>query len=178
MADEKGQSTDTVSREAHERLERQNAALQEQLDKATGALAGVSKEKKAIAVLRSQGVADPESAATLAAPFLNDVEDSPEAIAEALAHDRFKSLAKTPEPTTTTDDDGDGDGDSFVADEPAAGGFNGPSPAGSGGKPVDGKQKIAVGSPEYRDLVASNDEDALKNAYAKGLIEEPSRPWR
>jgi hypothetical protein len=181
VAENEGQS-DTVSKEAHERELRKNASLQEQLDKATAALAGTSKRDKARAYFKEKGAVDPDAAADLATPFLDTVEDNPESIAEALTQDRFKLLLATNPPPSNGEPAGEGEGTGEEppgATEPAQHGFGGPSPAnaGSGGPQVGAEEKMEVGSPQYKALIASGDEEAIKAAYDKGLVSTPTRPY-
>jgi len=178
VADNEGQS-ETVSKEAHERVVRERDSLKEQLDKATGALGSYTKRDKAREALKGK-VADPDAIADLVTPHLTDVDL--DAIPDFLGQDRFKALFTTSPTPSNGEPAGDGEGTGEEppgAAEPAQHGFGGPSPAnaGSGGPQVGAEEKMEVGSPQYKALIASGDEEAIKAAYDKGLVSTPTRPY-
>lgn len=178
---EEGDKSEKVSKEAFDRVTRERDSLKEQAETAKSALGSYLKRDRAREALKGKVDADRiDSIADLVTPHLSDVELDD--IPDTLGQDKFKALYVTAPTANGGEGNGEGEGESTEpagATEPAQQGFGGPSPAnaGSGGPQVGTQEKIAVGSSEYKALVSSGDEEALKAAYDKGLIVEPTRPW-
>ena len=179
MPEESDQS-EKVSKEAFDRVTRERDSLKEQAETAKTALGSYLKRDRAREALKGKVDADRiDSIADLVTPHLSDVDLDD--IPDTLGQDKFKALYVTTPSVNGGESEGEEGGNTEPpgASEPAQQGFGGPSPAnaGSGGPQVGTAERIAVGSSEYKALVSSGDEEALKAAYEKGLIVEPTRPW-
>lgn len=176
MAAEQEDLRDTVSREAHERVKQENAALKQQLEEAKAALTDLQKVEAARRYFAEKGADQADVKAEFVLPHLRDVEDLSK-IPEVLGSDRFQFLLTQPAPSSSEPDD---EGSSTETAEqppvdPGQGGFAGVNPGGREAPPKEGQ--LTIQSPEFRAAVARNDHEQLQKWYEEGRIAEPARPY-
>lgn len=181
MGDQATETTDTVSREAHERIKKERDELKARNDELSRTLTNFYRRDKARAALKDK-VADPDTVADLLTPHLEDIE--PDKVAEHIASDVFAPklapFLPKQQPSPAPVPEGEGGAGEISASTPAIepNGFGaGPSPGGEGQAPSPSAPgKIVVGSEEYLRLVHANDKAALQKAYEEGRIVSPEAP--
>ena len=155
-----------VSKEAHERVQRENATLKSKVDELSGTVIEMGKKEIVRSHFATKGLGpeDAEWAAKFSLPSIPD--DTAADQLGTYLDDNFARLYPTGSPSDATDESGDGEGTpppqgnvpTPDAQEPP--GFARPSPAGDGTPPV-GDSLVAFGDPEFQELLKSGDEAGL-----------------
>lgn len=171
--------TDTISREAFERIKRERDDLKAKAGELGETLTSYIRREKARAALRDK-VADPDTVADLLAPHLKDID--PDQVADHVLSDAFAPklapfLPKEPTPPSAPSGDGEGGQTPQPAIEPNGFGA-GPSPGGAGDAPTPSNpgNQIRVGSEEWNRMVQANDKEGIKKAYEEGRVVSSSAP--
>ena len=156
-----------VSKEAHERVQRENATLKSKVDELSQTVTDLGVKEIVRAHFTKKGLDGDgaEWAATIALPTIP--KDTEADKLGTYLDDNFARLYPTSSTPDITDESGDGEGTSPPgvevptpdAQEPP--GFARPSPAGDGTPPV-GSDLVAFGDPEFQEL--------LKSGYEAGLM--------
>ena len=178
MTIEAPDTDETVSPEAHKRVQDQNAALQTQVNELTGTVADLGTKEIVRGHFTSKGMTpdDVEWAATLALPTIP--KDQPADQLSTYLDANFARLYPADTPPSPDVPPVDGaetppDAGDLVptpdAIEPP--GFAKPSPAADGQPP--GVTEVTVDSDEYKQLLASGDEVGLN-----ALVRSDRWKWR
>ncbi len=165
MTTEAPETTDEViSRDAHERVKREKAALQDQVDKLSGTVIEMGKKEIVRSHFATKGLGpeDAEWAAKFSLPSIPD-----DTVADQLGTYLDENFARLyPKDDSTPDVPVDGaeklpdTGDIPTPDANEPPGFARPSPAGDGQPP--GVKIVTVDDDEFKDLLKSGDEAGLK----------------
>ena len=164
MTTEAPETTDDVSREAHERVKGENAALQTKVNELTKTVTDLGVKEIVRAHFTSKGLDGDgaEWAATIALPSIPN-ETAADQLGSYL-DDNFARLYPTENSTPDVPVDGEetppdmGDIPTPDANEPP--GFARPSPAGDGQPP--GEKLVTVDDDEFKELLKSGDEAGLQ----------------
>ena len=177
MADTDPQVPETVSVEAHTRVQHENEQLQTKVGNLETALVDQGKLRRTESYLRDKGIPKEEVAGRvdLLAPHLSDV--SLDNLEEALGSEKFAPLVQVPAPTLPPlEPDADGQPPApLVAD----GGFgNQPNPGGT--DPVVTQGLVGPGDTEYDqafDAARKGDHAKMEALFKADRVKEPVKPW-
>lgn len=168
------EQSDSISREAYERIKRERDEAKAQAAEFGTALKDYARREKARTALKGR-VADPDMVADLLTPHLKDTE--PDQVAELIGSEGFKAkLApfQPPAPPPAPAGEEGGGTEPTPAIEPNGFGA-GPSPGSDASAPTPegGTDKIQAGSDQWRRMVRT-DPEGLKKAYEENRVVEPS----
>ncbi len=164
-----------ISKEAHQRVQEQNAALQAKVDELSGTVIEMGKKEIVRGHFATKGLApkDAEWAAKFALPSIPD--DTAADQLSTYLDDNFARLYPTEDTPPDVPVDGEetppdmGNIPTPDANEPP--GFARPSPAGDGQPP--GEKLVSVDDDEFKALVKAGDEAGLQT-----LIRSDRFRWR
>lgn len=166
------QVPETVSVEAHKRVQHDNEQLKARITDLETSIVDMGKLRRTESFLRNKGVPESELSARvdLLAPHLNKIEV--DKIEELLASDKFGPLVAVPTSPPSVDP---GANPPLVPE----GGFgNQPNPGGN--DPVVQTGKVGPGDAEYeaaRGAAVAGDHSKMEALYAGDRVKEPTRPW-
>jgi len=156
------QTSDKVSREAHDRMTRERDELKAKLDEVSTALTDMALREKTRSALKGK-VADPDIAADFFLPHLRGTEV--DKIGETLGSERFTQMMSlmAASPPAASSDDGDPSAEPPLNPGPQSS-FAGPNPGATGGAAPEPKK---VNPRDVRHLRP----DQLADLDAKGLVD-------
>lgn len=182
MAETEQPGSDTVSREAFDRLKADNEKLTAGNQAKDDQIAASRKVSTVESFLRSQKVPEEDipGRVVLLAPNITDIPI--DELPAALAEERFKPLVAAPTtPPPPADDDDGNPPPAVVPDATFAqeGGFgNQPNPGGEHQPVTAGK--VAPGDDEYeaaRNAAKAGDHSKMQKLYDDDRVAEPQRPY-